>query len=772
MKTRILMEGRLGFTAKKSGIVALIFAVLALPYGGMTVEAVGAGDSPLRAVSAARADASASPEAGMGEELSFLRDYVDAVRVGDWFLACVKATRPEARFDSATRNTTAPWVLLDEAGRVLAEDLYWWPRDDAWPLQPRPFEGFADGVDAAVVRINQKYGLIHRSGKLVAEAVYDDLFGFNPGETTCPAEKDGRWGCIDAAGNVVVPMRYDSSFPAFVDGLTVVSRNGRQALLAEDGTERLPADYDVVWLDGDAPFGMARRGDACALFDRDGRVLFERALGEDGWIFCSRDAEPPFAFYNSDDKTYGYLNLDGEPVLGGPYDFAAAFEKGVETASVSVDGRWGRMRRDGSFAIPAEYDWIGSPSEGLIPAQQGELYGYLDEAGNVAIPFQFGGAGDFSRGYADAWPRDDGNLHGLIDRTGRWVIAPMACEQVAVGPDGVAVACTGSRLEAFFRVTEAGAEPIQGLGRPDGGMEGLLPNEDAWALAVPEGEATLRLRASEKARLPHLDGDSRLYPLYAACVAAVYPPEVRRERWDAGENPILTASDGDNPWQRLLDGDADVIFIPAPDPKASVWATLAARGLTVDFIPLCRDALVFPVNADNPVESLSVHQLKQIYAGEIDDWADAGAPGLGAVVAYQDEEDSDGRAAFQRLCGLEEMMDAPEGVLSYEGWFPDVCLGPAAYRNLPNALGYALRSRCAGLTAGGAVRLLRVDGVAPTDENIASGAYPFAETLYAVVLKDNHNPNVRALLDWLQSEQGRELAAGSGFAALAEGAQG
>ena len=118
-----------------------------------------------------------------GEVPSFLADYVDAVRVGDWFLACVEATAPEERFQSATRNTTAPWVLLDERGDVLAEDLYWRPKDDPWPLQARPFEGFEAGVDVAVLRVDQKYGLIDRAGKVVVKPVYDNLFGFKPGET-------------------------------------------------------------------------------------------------------------------------------------------------------------------------------------------------------------------------------------------------------------------------------------------------------------------------------------------------------------------------------------------------------------------------------------------------------------------------------------------------------------------------------------------------------------------------------------------------------------
>jgi hypothetical protein len=401
-----------------------------------------------------------------GEAPSFLTDYVDAVRVGDWFLACVEATAPEERFQSATRNTTAPWVLLDERGDVLAEDLYWRPKDYPWPLQAQPFEGFEAGVDMAVLRVDQRYGLIDRAGKVVVEPVYDNLFGFKPGETACPAEKDGKWGCIDAVGNVIVPLLYDESFARLGDGRAVVTRDGREGLLGEDGSEILPAVYDVVWLEEGAPFGMARAGDTCALFERDGRILFERRLGENGWIFCNGDAEPPFACYNS------------------------------------------------------------------------------------------------------------------------------------------------------------------------------------------------------------------------------------------------------------------------------------------------------------------VDQLRRIYAGEIVNWSDVGASGPGNIVAYQDEPDSEGRAAFDRLCGFAALADAPQGILDYSGWFPDANSGTVAYRNLPNALGYALLSRCAGLTAGGAVKLLGVDGVAPTDESIADGAYPFAETLFAVTRADNDNPNVRLLLDWLQSDQGRRLAAKAGFTVLAKETQG
>ena len=62
------------------------------------------------------------------------------------------------------------------------------------------------------------------------------------------------------------------------------------------------------------------------------------------------------------------------------------------------------------------------------------------------------------------------------------------------------------------------------------------------------------------------------------------------------------------------------------------------------------------------------------------------------------------------------------------------------------------------------MKLLSVDGVAPTAQSIADGSYPWAETLYAVTLQGSDDPNVKALLDWIQSEQGRELAIRTGFA--------
>ncbi|MBQ3424385.1 MAG: WG repeat-containing protein [Clostridia bacterium] len=725
-------------------------------------ELVGGASSPAQ---------TAAPPAPAGD-LSFLFGYADAVRVGDWFLACEAATEVEAPFDSATRNTTARWVLLDDSGNTLAEDLYWWPKDYDWALHPRPFEEFEEGADTAVLRVGQKYGLIDRSGAVAAEPMYDEIFGILPGDTCTPAQKDGKWGCIDAEGNAVVPFVYDSSFARFENGVTVAERGGKQLLLGEDGTELMPPQFTEMWLEDGAKYGMAHRDGNCVVFDRQGNILLEKELGGNGWIYTDAPDGLPMLCFDGRAEKYGYIDLEGNEVLPAIFDEAVDFGAQTGAALVRLDGKCGMIRPDGSYLIPAEYDDLQGFSEGLCAAEKDGLWGYLDGDGNVAIPFRFAWAGPFEGGWAEACPEgawsSDGDygegpeVHGLIDRAGAWAIEPRACDGIAIGADGVAVACAYEG-NACFRLTEAGWQAVVAL--PEAADRSVcLPHEDASGLAKLEGEKTLKKRVSEEERLPHLDGVGRLYPLYAAYVEAVYPKDVKFEPWDTrSKDPVLTQSDLDTPWQRLSDGDADIIFVPAPDREASIWATFAARGQQPVFIPLCRDAVVFAVDADNPVTDIASGDLEAVYAGRIADWSDVGGGWLGAIVPYQGGESGEAQEAFERVCAFKDLMPAPEGVTGYETWAGEATTGAASFRDLPNALGCGLYSAWAG-AAPDRVKLLSVDGVAPTAENIAEGHYPFTEILYAVVLKGNDNPNVKALLDWIQSEQGRELAVKTGFA--------
>ena len=63
------------------------------------------------------------------------------------------------------------------------------------------------------------------------------------------------------------------------------------------------------------------------------------------------------------------------------------------------------------------------------------------------------------------------------------------------------------------------------------------------------------------------------------------------------------------------------------------------------------------------------------------------------------------------------------------------------------------------------IKLLEVNGVAPTKENIRNDSYPISSEFY-IVTAGSTNPNVEKLIDWVLSEQGQQLVEKVGYVPL------
>ena len=64
------------------------------------------------------------------------------------------------------------------------------------------------------------------------------------------------------------------------------------------------------------------------------------------------------------------------------------------------------------------------------------------------------------------------------------------------------------------------------------------------------------------------------------------------------------------------------------------------------------------------------------------------------------------------------------------------------------------------------IKMIAVDGVTPTKENIRAGTYPIIAPLYAVTLEDNNKPAVKELLSWVLSSEGQYIVEETGYVAL------
>ena len=104
----------------------------------------------------------------------------------------------------------------------------------------------------------------------------------------------------------------------------------------------------------------------------------------------------------------------------------------------------------------------------------------------------------------------------------------------------------------------------------------------------------------------------------------------------------------------------------------------------------------------------------------------------------------------------------------YIGAMEGIGTAVASYNGDAGALGFSFKFFLTGMLGrkDAPVKILAIDGVYPTDENIRSGKYPFTTKLYAITLKSNTKPQLVPFLRWIESPQGQELAEKVGYVRL------
>ena len=291
------------------------------------------------------------------------------------------------------------------------------------------------------------------------------------------------------------------------------------------------------------------------------------------------------------------------------------------------------------------------------------------------------------------------------------------------------------------------------------------PNSpDTKAVRLNE-EPTLKLDNSPL--LPSMDGATALYPVYAAFAQAVYPDREYPlyEDYDVG---TVACTNTVGAYQRLINREVDVIFAAAP--SQAQMDDAKAAGMELHMTPIGREAFVFFVNSRNPVENLTLEQVKGIYSGKITNWNEVGGKNQ-SIRAFQRAENSGSQSALQRLMGDTPIVEPErEDVVADMG---GIISQVASYRNYKNAIGFSFRYYSTQMVANNQIRLLSLDGVPPTTETILDGSYPISSAFYAVTASpigqpapESRNPQLAALLEWILSPQGQWIIEETGYVGL------
>ena len=142
------------------------------------------------------------------------------------------------------------------------------------------------------------------------------------------------------------------------------------------------------------------------------------------------------------------------------------------------------------------------------------------------------------------------------------------------------------------------------------------PVSEETANAVPEtAETDETIETAEtiepvpEIQLPSMDGSTSAIPLEAGLRAELLDITYTEALSQVEHTKTHTS------FQRLLDGEVDLIFtVPI---SAEQQGMADAAGVELISVPVAKEGFVFVVNKDNPVESLTQQQIRDIYSGRI-----------------------------------------------------------------------------------------------------------------------------------------------------------
>jgi len=252
---------------------------------------------------------------------------------------------------------------------------------------------------------------------------------------------------------------------------------------------------------------------------------------------------------------------------------------------------------------------------------------------------------------------------------------------------------------------------------------------------------------------PRLDGATAAYPVYSAIAQALYKGLDEKTIKD-----YVTCSNTQNAYEWLIYGEIDIFF--GAQPSEQQIESAKNKGVELSLIPIAKEAFVFFVNRDNPINNLTVEEIQDIYQKKISNWKSVGGSDE-KIIPFQRPENSGSQTIMLAAVMKDKILPNPL-MEEYSVMMGGIINKVADYRNYSSAIGYSFRYFATGMKPNENIKLLAINGIEPNIENIQNGTYPFTVDVYAVTAGET-TENTKKLIDWVLSKQGQGFIETCGY---------
>ena len=182
-------------------------------------------------------------------------------------------------------------------------------------------------------------------------------------------------------------------------------------------------------------------------------------------------------------------------------------------------------------------------------------------------------------------------------------------------------------------------------------------------------------------------------------------------------NITVSESGSGNGAKSLVNNTCDVAAMSRPM-KESEFKAAANKGIQPVAHVVALDGLPILVHPSNPVQDLTVEQVRKIFLGKITNWKEVGGPDK-AIVTISRDTNSGTYETFAKLVMNKQKIHKNCEYVGSNGAIRQ------RVQSTPAAIGYA------GLGfVDKTVKALKINGISPSAETVQTGEYPIARPLF------------------------------------------
>lgn len=212
--------------------------------------------------------------------------------------------------------------------------------------------------------------------------------------------------------------------------------------------------------------------------------------------------------------------------------------------------------------------------------------------------------------------------------------------------------------------------------------------------------------------------------------------------------------------EKLIKGESDLIL--TTELSTEEMKEAKEKGVELKSYKIANEGLIFITNTRNGVNNITLKQIKKIYTGEEKNWKNLEGNNQ-EIIACQRRKKSEIQQGmlFLVMDGLKTMKnDEKNNIADISTLINSI----ADYESNPGAIGYLYYKDY--LYDNENIKLLCVNGVLPTYENIKNETYPIKTGYYVTIREtEEKNENIEKLTDAITSKRGKKLIEDAGYIA-------